>query len=92
MWNFKESGEGLTKPQILAKVKAELEALVGVVPGLVKAQVGIGVNPQGFDACLCSELESQQALENYKSHPEHLKVSGFIAKVRTERVVCDYEL
>lgn len=91
-WSFKENANGMAKPEILAKVKHDLEALVGVVPGLLKAEVGIGFNEKGFDACLYSEFTSKEALDGYQVHPEHAKVRDFITEVRTERAVCDYEL
>ena len=90
-WSFKESAEGMDKPQIIAKIKRELEALVGVIPDLLKAEVGTGFNKSGFDACLYSEFSSKEALEGYQNHPEHVKVSQFVSGVRTDRAVCDFQ-
>lgn len=90
-WSFKDNANGMTKAEILKKVKHDLEALVGIVPGLLKAEVGIGFNPKGYDACLYSEFDSKESLEGYQDHPEHVKVREFITAVRTERAVCDYE-
>lgn len=91
-WNFKDCHEGMDKKQIISKVKHDLEALVGVVPGLLLAEVGTGFNPNGYDCCLYSEFESIKALEDYQVHPDHQKVKDFVATVVVSRVVCDYEV
>ena len=44
-----------------------------------------------FDAVLVSEFRDQAALEAYKNHPEHLKVADFVASVKLDRAVVDYE-
>ncbi len=91
-WNFKDNFGGLDKHQIIQKVKNDIEALVGVVPGLLHAEVGEGINPSGYECCLYSELESTEALAVYQSHPAHQKVKDFVANVATSRIVCDYEV
>lgn len=91
-WNFKDSFNGMDKNQIISKLKYDLEALVGVVPGLLRAEVGIGINPNGYECCLYSELESPEALAVYQSHPAHMKVKDFVASVATARAVCDFEV
>lgn len=72
-----------------ALIKEKLEALVGVVPGLVNAEVGIGFD--GFDLALSCTLESREALAVYQDHPEHVKVKELIGSIACERAFCDYE-
>jgi len=36
-----------------------------------------------------SEFEYAQELEEYKNHPNHVKVSEFVAKVRVSNTVVD---
>ena len=45
-----------------------------------------------YDLALYSVFESPEALAAYQQHPEHAAVADFIAKVRSERVVVDYEV
>lgn len=45
-----------------------------------------------YDAVLVSEFENTQKLEEYKKHPEHVKVSEFVSKVRVGRAVVDYQV
>ena len=91
-WKLKDEAEGGTKAENIAKIKAMLERLVGIVPGLLNAQVGANLNGGEYDACLVSEFESMEALHAYDSHPEHLKVRAFVKAVRVSRVSMDYEM
>lgn len=91
MWKLRTFDTLQEREAAEARIKAGLEALVGVIPGLRYAQVGKNFNPQGYDLCLYTELDSREALEGYQQHPEHLKVRAFIHTVITERAVCDWE-
>lgn len=92
MWRFKEFAEGACKEENLQKMKAGLDALVGVVPQLKYAQVGIDFKhtDMSYDAVLISHFENEADLAAYKIHPAHVAVSDFCKKVRQSRVVCDY--
>jgi len=92
MWNLKEEAEGQGKVENAMVIKGRLEALVGKIEGLLKAEVNLNYNPKGFDLCLYSEFESKEALSFYQNHPEHLKVREFVHKVICERVVADMEI
>lgn len=91
-WNLKENAEGADKVTNANIIKSKLEALVGQIDGLLKAEVNLNYNPNGFDLCLFSEFESKEALEFYQNHPKHLDVKGFVHKVISERVVTDSEI
>lgn len=90
-WNLKDGAEGKTKDENGAIIKEGLEGLVGKIDGLEKAQVSRGINPKGFDLCLCSEFSSREALEAYQQNPLHDKVRQYVHKVISERVVFDSE-
>ena len=70
-WNLKENAEGTDKITNANIIKSKLEALVGQIDGLLKAEVNLNYNPNGFDLCLYSEFESKEALEVYQNHPKH---------------------
>lgn len=89
MWNLKEQAEGNPKGENARIIKEGLEALVGQIDGLLRAEVGINVNPQGMDLCLLSEFTDEEALERYQEHPLHQNVRKFVHKVIESRVVCD---
>ena len=87
LWNLKDKTQ---KAQQGGEMKRRLEALVGVVPGLRRAEVGVGFN--GYDVALYTELEDRAALAVYADHPAHCKVKEFVHSVICERVCCDYEV
>lgn len=87
MWNLSDK---TLKSQNGAAMKEKLEALVGIVPGLLCAEVGVGF--EGYDVVLYTELANRAALAVYQNHPAHCKVKEFIHGVACERVCCDYEV
>lgn len=91
-WNLKETAEGADKVANANIIKSKLEALVGQIDGLLKAEVNLNYNPNGYDLCLFSEFTSKEALDGYQKHPKHLEVREFVHKVITERVVTDSEI
>ena len=80
MWNLTDKDKVAENGAIM---KQKLEALVGVVPGLLRAEVGVGFN--GYDVALYTELEDRAALAV-------CKVKEFVHSVICERVCCDYEV
>jgi hypothetical protein len=93
MWTLKEQAEGASKAENIIKIREQLEALVGVVPGLLNVEVGENFtdSPAAADLVLYSEIESREALPVYQQHPEHVKVAQFIGAVTSARQVVDYE-
>ncbi len=87
-WNVRDDEN---KQANMEHMKEILQALVGKVDGLLSAQVGFNFNPKGYDLALYSTFESQEALEGYQVHPEHLKVKEFVHSVITDRCVVDFE-
>lgn len=93
-WRLKEEALGNTKEQNAALIKEKLENLVGKIPGLLKAEVGINFtqDDSASDVVLYSEFESKEALEAYQIHPIHKEAASFVLACRTERRVADYEI
>jgi hypothetical protein len=93
-WKFHEEAAGRTKEENLQLAKKMIEDMHGKIPGLIKVEAGInfGQSPNAFDLALYSEIESQEALEVYRDHPEHVKVKEFLAEVRYEVKAVDYEV
>lgn len=92
MWKLKDFAEGCSKEENAQKIKNMLENLKGKIEQIVYLEVGINTNSSdmAYDAVLISEFEDEQKLKEYKNHPEHVKVSDFVAKVREGRAVVDY--
>ena len=87
-----DNAEGRTKQENMDYIKAGLMDLIGKVPSLRSAEVGQDVLHSGmsFDMCLICEFEDLDGMLAYRDHPEHVKVASYIAKVKTERAVIDY--
>jgi len=73
-------------------IKASLEALAGVIPGLLEMRVGVNLIDGGeYDLALCSRFEDIAALHGYEAHPAHLKVRAFVRQVVVGRAAVDFE-
>jgi hypothetical protein len=94
LWRLKDSALGNPRSANARIIKERLEALQGIVPGLLKAEVGIDFSKaeQSFDVVLYSEFDSRESLRGYQDHPAHQSVVSFIREVREDRCVVDYEL
>lgn len=94
MWKFKENAEGLTKQQNLLKVKNALEALPEKIDFIRSIEVRFNINNNGknYDAVLMSEFDSLEDVKRYRDHPEHKKISSYVALVREERSCVDFQM
>ncbi len=83
--------EGVEKEKAVAIIKAQLEPLVGVIPGLTHMEIRAAYQG-GMDYALYSEFESREALKNYAIHPAHLAAKDHFWDFLDTRVCADYEL
>lgn len=76
-------------------LRAALEPLVGVVPGLRSLRVdadGSGIEGH-WHAALVSEHDSWEALAGYQAHPEHVRIlREVVPTVARDKAVVDHEL
>ncbi|WP_080875803.1 Dabb family protein [Oceanobacillus timonensis] len=92
-WNHGEHFSEAEKKANAEKIKSELESLKEMVDGVVSIQVII--NPLATsdrDIILDSEFETEEALQQYQIHPEHVRVSNFVKECVQDRVCVDYQL
>ena len=94
MWKFKDFAEGATKQENILKVKSMLEALPGKIDFIREMQVNVNINPKEgmYDAVLISAFDCLEDVEKYRVHPEHKKISSFVALIREGRASVDYEV
>lgn len=78
--------------ETISKMKSMLEALVGVVPGLLKLEVAENFNPGGFDVILYSEFIDKASLAVYQDHPAHLECKKYIHTVICDRTAGDFDI
>ncbi len=94
LFRLKDNAHGNPKAVNARLIKEKLEALRGIVPGLLRIEVGIdySATEMSSDLAIYSEFESREALDAYVAHPAHQAVLPFIGEARTERRLCDYEV
>jgi len=83
--------ENVDKAEAVGIIQAQLEPLVGVIPGLKHMEVRAAYQG-GMDYALYSEFESREALKNYASHPAHLAAKEHFWHFLNTRVCADYEV
>ena len=94
MWKLKEQAEGADRATNARKMKELLEACAGLVPGMLKLEVGLaqpGLEAT-YDVVLYSEFASREALDAYQEHPQHQALKPFFGAVREGRQCMDYEV
>ena len=74
------------------QVRQCFESLRGRIPGMTSLEVGIDVSEVDYacDVVLYTEFESQESLDAYASHPEHLRVKQVVGDARIARHQVDY--
>ena len=91
LWTLKPE---YNTPEIKQGMKEGLEALVGVVPGLLEMRVEIApLASSNADVMLYSVLESEGALKGYAVHPAHVEVADTLVRPFTATRACmDFEV
>lgn len=91
MWNLRgESAQ--QKALAIEQLRGAFESLRGKIPGLLHVEIGVDSSEVDYacDVVLYSEFESQQALDDYAVHPEHLRVKRELGDLRIARHQVDY--
>lgn len=94
MLKLHEFADGADKQTNAMRVKDTMEAMRGNIDGLLSLEVGINQLPeaQAYDVVLITTITSWDALESYRVHPPHRAVIALLNKVRSDRVVADFEV
>ncbi len=94
LWKLKEDFSEADKIAIKAGIKAGLEGLKGIIPGLIDITVNQnGLPSSNADVMLDSTFESVEALKNYAVHPAHVEVADTKVLPFTQIRLClDYEV
>lgn len=93
LWQLKDELSSEDKKKVAQNIKESLEALVGKVPGLTEVTVNIyPLSSSNADVMLDSTVESEEALKNYQSHPDHVAAADtYVRPYVKSRVCMDYE-
>ena len=92
LWKLKDELED--PAAVKAAIKAGLEGLKGVVPGLLEIAVRTeGLASSNADLMLDSSFESEAALKGYAVHPAHVAVAnGKVRPFVQTRLCLDYQV
>jgi len=93
MWKVR-GDDAASRARNIALLKAEFESLRGRIPGMLHLEIGVDDSrtDYAFDVVLYTEFVSRQALADYATHPEHLRVRRMLGDMRTARFQVDYEI
>ncbi len=95
LWTLNPELSDEQKEEVKKGIKAGLESLKGVVPGLIDVKVNVDgrLASSNCDVMLDCTLESEEALKAYAVHPAHVKIAD--TKVRpytVQRTCLDFEV
>lgn len=93
LWQLKDELTEQQKKEIKLGIKEGLESLPGKIEGLKCVKVYTeGMASSNADVLLYSVFENEQALKNYSTHPEHVKVAdGKVRPFTKTRLCLDFE-
>ncbi len=94
LWTFHKTANGCSKDENLQKARKLLMDMKGRIPGLLHIDCGINVyiDNASWDLALFTEFDSIEDLKVYQTHPVHEEVKRFMALVRDQRAVVDWEV
>ena len=81
--------DGVDKDEAVSIVAAQLEPLVGKIPGLMKMEIRRCFG--GCDYCLYSEFARPEDVAAYRAHPLHQEAKTHFHHFLATRVAADYE-
>ena len=93
MWKFTDECDGMNKEQIMDKLTEDFTKLKRAIPEIRFMSVERDVlrSERSFDMIYLTEFDTLEALETYRVHPEHVKLTEFVKKVRIAQAVTDTE-
>lgn len=76
------------------KLKTDLENLKEIIKEINFFEVGINFSPSAsaYDIVIISEFKNNDALDKYRTNPEHQKVLDFLRSISSKTIVVDYEV
>jgi Stress responsive A/B Barrel Domain len=81
------------KDENLQKVAQLIVDLKKSIPSLMHIEAGINISQRdvAYDIVLVSDFKTEDDLEAYRSHPEHIKLIEFLRTTEYDRTVVDYK-
>lgn len=75
-------------------VKEMLQNLLDTVESLKKMEVGINISkkPSAYDLVLTADFDSEEGLEAYRNHPDHVRILDVMKETVNQVSAVDYWL
>ena len=82
------------KQDVISELKLMLEKLQLSVQSLLSIEVGVNISikASAFDLVLTADFNDEEGLDEYRIHPEHVKVLDFLKIIMEKAVVVDYTI
>lgn len=93
LWQLKDELSENEKTEVKEGIKAGLEGLKGMIPGLLDIHVEINpLDSSNADVMLDTSFADEASLKGYAVHPAHVAVAdGKVRPFTKTRVCMDYE-
>lgn len=94
IWRLKDEAQEKTREENALLIKKTLEALPAAIPVIRSLEVGINImaSADASDIVLNTTFDSLSDLGEYQRHPEHVRFVEFLAGLKTEKRVVDYDI
>lgn len=93
IWNFKEELTADERKAAGAKIKEDIEGLMGQIEGLTDIKVYINpLESSSGDLILDSTFVDESALKSYQVNPKHVAVATYVRSQVGSRASFDYEI
>lgn len=95
LWTLNPELSDEQKEEVKKGIKAGLESLKGVVPGLIDVKVNVDgrLASSNCDVMLDCTLESEEELKAYAVHPAHVEIANIKVRPYTVQRTClDFEV
>ncbi len=90
-WKISPPGDREAHMKIVEEFGKKTAYLKTIIPEIVDAVVGHNfVEGDVFNICIDATFQSQEDLDAYINHPEHLKVREYMNSVTYDKAVFDY--
>lgn len=94
VWRFFDQADGRSKHENLKIARDMLLAMENKIPGLLSIHSGVNITfeDSAWDLGLYCTFKSLEDLKIYQDHPVHADVKKFMAKVRKDRALVDWQI
>lgn len=91
-WKLHKDGTDEQRQASIEEFRQKTAYLKTIIPEIKEATVGSNISAGDvYHVCIDSVFCSQEELDTYINHPEHLKVREFMNSISYDKAVFDYE-